>query len=224
MTIDDRKRPMIAAGLIILISLGFAGYRAFEGHRLDPARAEAIAIQAFRNGQTREAVPLFKQLAAKHDPTAEYYLGEMYRLGDGVPRSGPEAIKWLTRAADAGHTAAARQLGLLYLNGDDAVQDLTRARHWFDQAATHRDAIALRHLGTMNAEGLGGKPDPILAYADYAAAAYEGDSVAVDLRDRQADLLSADEQARGESIARTLTQRDTPAAHATKKPDSTRPG
>jgi len=86
MTIDDRKRPMIAAALIILISLGFAGYRAFEGHRLDPARAEAIAIQAFRNGQTREAVPLFKQLAAKHDPTAEYYLGEMYpRPSSGSP-------------------------------------------------------------------------------------------------------------------------------------------
>lgn len=215
MTIDDRKRPMIAAGLIILISLGVAGYHAFEGTRLDPARAEAIAIQAFRNGQMREAVPLFKQLAAKHDPTAEYYLGEMYRLGDGVPRSGPEAVKWLTRAADAGHTEAARQLGLLYLNGDDAVQDLAKARHWFNQAALHQDAIALRHLGTMNAQGLAGPADPILAYADYAAAAYEGDSVAVDLRDRQALSLTAEEQAHAESLARTLTQREAALAKAT---------
>ncbi|WP_230970432.1 tetratricopeptide repeat protein [Nitrogeniibacter aestuarii] len=214
MIIKDQNRPYIAAGLIILISLGFAGYRAFKGSPLSPAREEAIAIHEFQNGQGREAAPLFKQLATKDDSTAEYYLGEMYRLGDGVPRSGPEAVKWLTRAAEAGNTEAARQLGLLYLNGDDAVQDLSKARHWFNQAALHQDAIALRHLGTMNAQGLAGPADPILAYADYAAAAYEGDSVAVDLRDRQALSLTAEEQAHAESLARTLTKRDAAPAKA----------
>lgn len=214
MNIKDQNRPYIAAGLIILISLGFAGYRAFKGNTLGPAREEAIAIHEFQNGQGREAAPLFKQLAAKSDSTAEYYLGEMYRLGDGVARSGPEAVKWLTRAAESGNTEAARQLGLLYLNGDDAVQDLSKARHWFNQAALHHDAIALRHLGTMNAQGLAGPADPMLAYADYAAAAFEGDSVAVDLRDQQAESLTPDQQAHAESLARTLTHRDAPVANA----------
>ncbi len=44
-------------------------------------------------------------------------LGNMYRCGDGVPRSGEEAVRWLTMAADRGYVPACCFLAKMYERG-----------------------------------------------------------------------------------------------------------
>jgi len=205
MFINDDKRPRFAMGLLLIISLAFVVGRLATGHfTTSPKHEEAAAIQAYRQGDTNDALPIFQQLARKGDATAAYYLGEMYQYGDGTARNGELAKKWLTQSAQAGHVAAARQLGLLYLNGTDPVQDLVAARHWLQTAARHHDAIALRHLGDMEAQGFGAPANPVSAYADYAAAAVLGDAYAANQRDTLATGLSTEQQVAGRHQAETL--------------------
>jgi TPR repeat protein len=207
MQLDDNRRPMVAVGLVMLIALAFTAGRLTDGHfAANPKHEEAVAIQAYRKGDTNDALPLFQRLAKQGDPTAAYYLGEMYQYGDGTTRDGAQAVKWFTQSAKAGHVPAARQLGLIYLNGTDQVQDLAAARTWLDQAAHHQDPMALRHLGDMNAHGLGAPADPVAAYADYAAAAVLGNTYAGNLRDELATRLSAEQQAAGQKQADTLVE------------------
>jgi len=204
MYIPDSQRPMITAGLILLISLAFAAGR-YGGQRPEPPnRDEALAIEAYRQGDTRAALPLFERLAAGGDANAAYYLGEIYQYGDGVARNGGEAVKWLLRSAKAGDPRAARQLGLAYLEGTDRLQDLAAARRWLQQAAGRGDAQALHRLGDMNARGLGAPADPIAAYADYSAAALLGDRNAAALRDGEAARLGVEQQAEGRRMAEGL--------------------
>jgi TPR repeat protein len=215
MQYDDNRRPMMTLGMLMVIALAFAAGRMTVGHLApNPKHEEAVAIQAYREGDTGDALPLFKQLAGKGDPTAAYYLGEMYQYGDGTPRDGAQAVKWFTQSAKAGHVPAARQLGLVYLNGTDQVQDLAAARKWLGMAARHHDPMALRHLGDMNAHGLGAPADPVAAYADYAAAAVLGNTYAGNLRDELATRLSTDQQAAGQKQADTLVAGAAPNATA----------
>lgn len=217
MQLDDNRRPMVAVGLVMLIALAFTAGRLTDGRfAANPKHEEAVAIQAYRQGDTTDALPVFEQLAKKGDATAAYYLGEMYQYGDGTPRDGAQAVKWFTQSANAGHVPAARQLGLVYLNGTDQVQDLAAARKWLGMAARQHDPMALRHLGDMNAHGLGAPADPVAAYADYAAAAVLGNTYAGNLRDELAARLSADQQAAGQKQADTLVATAKPVKGAAR--------
>ncbi len=80
------------------------------------ARADALADR----NQYRQAFPLFVSAARAGLRDAQYRLGQCYLLGNGVPASISEAMRWLTRAAAAGQVAAQTQLAALALQGISA--------------------------------------------------------------------------------------------------------
>jgi TPR repeat protein len=96
---------------------------------------------------------LIKPLADQGDAHAQYRLGLMYQLGEGVPEDRGEAIRWYRKAADQGDTTAQYDLGFMYSKGEGVQQNYVMALMWSDIAASripvsdteeHKAAVALR--------------------------------------------------------------------------------
>jgi uncharacterized protein len=109
-------------------------------------------VAAFRSGDFATALREFRTLAEQGDTVAQFNLGEMYRLGDGVSEDHKRAAGWYTLAAEQGHATAQHRLGVLYFWGLGVIQDYVYAHMWLNIAAsngnedggTFRDFIAKR--------------------------------------------------------------------------------
>lgn len=83
---------------------------------------------------------------AERDPRAAYDLGLRLLRGDGVTRDSYQAIEWMRKAGDQGHTEAQYALGRLYLLGfEEMGSDPGEAEAWLSRAAAanHKDARKL---------------------------------------------------------------------------------
>ena len=70
------------------------------------------------------------QLAQRGDPVAQNALGLRYATGEGVTLSEGEAVRWFTKAAEAGYVPAQSKLGSIYYSGRGVPQDSNRAYFW----------------------------------------------------------------------------------------------
>jgi TPR repeat protein len=71
-----------------------------------------------------------KQMADKGDPAAANTVGLRYATGEGVPLDEGEAVRWFTKAAEAGYVPAQSKLGSIYFSGRGVPQDSNRAYFW----------------------------------------------------------------------------------------------
>ena len=90
---------------------------------------------AYTNGDYQSAVQLWRPLAERGDPRAEYMMGLAFNLGRGVPRDNATAVEWYRRAAEHGVAAAQINLGTMYANGDSVPQDYAQAIKWWHKAS-----------------------------------------------------------------------------------------
>ena len=86
---------------------------------------------------------------------AQYSLGYMYSMGEGVPQDYAEAAAWYHRAAEQGDTSAQVSLGYMYDVGQGVVQDYAEAAVWYRRAAEQGDAQAQSNLGIIYYMGQG---------------------------------------------------------------------
>jgi len=82
------------------------------------------------------AVRLLRTLAEMGDAPAQFQLGFLYRMGDGIPQDYDEALKWLQLAANQGHIWAQSNLAFMYRNGEGVPQDYVKAHMWFNLASS----------------------------------------------------------------------------------------
>ena len=123
----------------------------------------------------------FAVLSAKansDDAEAQFSLGLMYELGQGVPQDYAEAVKWYRMAAEQGHAAAQFNLGLMYAEGQGVTQDHTEAVKWYRLAAEQGYAGAQYNLGFMYAKGQGVTQDYTEAHKWFNLAASQGTGAA----------------------------------------------
>jgi TPR repeat protein len=77
------------------------------------------------------AVEWYRRAAERGHPDAQYNLGFMYLLGEGVQADPNEGVRWLRRSADLGDECAIRLLADLYRNGRYGISaDTAEARVW----------------------------------------------------------------------------------------------
>ncbi len=114
------------------------------------------------------------------DPAAMYDVGKMYQRGHGVPRSIPQALDWLGRAAAKGNPSAQTSLGVMYLEGRDVKPDPAKALRFLQSAAARKVPRAMFYLGRAYEEGRGVKRNLNLALRWYRRAAEGGYYGAVD--------------------------------------------
>lgn len=150
-----------AAAAVMLAGFGIA---IFISSPTDPMLAEwgndndrAVPVIAL-NAQTLEA-------AEAGDPEAQYRIGRS-RLVDAAiePAKASEALHWLQRAADAGHTEAMVHLGRIYQSGIGALQNYEISANWVERAAVASDPEGMLELGRLYRDGVWFDKDAIQAY------------------------------------------------------------
>ena len=70
--------------------------------------------EAYQKEDFKTAVTEFRSAAEAGDPLAQFYLGECYFNGRGVPQDFAGGIEWYTKAAEQGQVEAQETLGGIY--------------------------------------------------------------------------------------------------------------
>jgi TPR repeat protein len=92
--------------------------------------------------------------AEQGDQDAQYFLGNLYYNGEGVPRQQDEAVRLWRQAAAQGHAESAFSLGEAYLRGAAVPVDVAEAEKWMRRASKQGhgeagEALALLSTGVV---------------------------------------------------------------------------
>lgn len=141
-----------------------------------PAHADVQSgVVKYEAGDFSGAIQDWLPLASENDPNALFNLGQVYRLGRGVPKDMPTARNYYERAARLGHVSAQGNLGTLYFFAEDsALKDQEKAVSWWQEAATNGDARSQYMLGVLFFNGEVVDRDWTRAYAWMNLAASAG--------------------------------------------------
>ena len=98
------KCLVLAVGILLITSL--------------PVEADYQAgLDAYDRGDYATALREWRPLAEQGNADAQFYLGVMYRDGQGVPQNDAEAVRWYRKAAEQGYAQAQYSLRWMYANG-----------------------------------------------------------------------------------------------------------
>jgi hypothetical protein len=155
---------------------------------------------AYAAGRFVDALRTWRPRAEAGDARAEFGLGLLYDIGEGVEQDAAEALKWYRRAAEAGYIPAEFNVAVMYDSGTGTARNATEAALWYARAAAHGYARAEYNLAQLYQTGEGAPRNIEMAANWYAAAAAHGLSAAA----RQVESL------------REATRQITAAPYATK--------
>ena len=125
----DQGNPKAAFDLFLLLS---------SGGEAAPAAMQSLPKDAEASKRYLDvAVIRFRELAEAGDMDSMAHLGLLFHHGWGVEMDGAEAIRWYTKAFDAGGFGAANNLSLVYYEGDIRVRDKTKALFWYMKTKEH---------------------------------------------------------------------------------------
>ena len=184
---------------VLLLALGLS--EPVLAGPLEDARA------AYDKQDYTTALRLLRPLAAQGEADAQFHLGVMYQVGQGVPQDYAQAVKWYRLAADQDNARAQFMLGGMYDVGQGVPQDYAQALKWYRLAADQGYALAQLNLGFMYELGQGVPKDDVLAYMwrNLAAAGASDADIrerAVKARDELAKMMTPAQVARAQRMSR----------------------
>jgi TPR repeat protein len=165
-----------------------------------PVAAESLedAVAAYRRADYATALRLYRPLADQGLAVAQFNLGLMYDIGQGILQNYDEAVKWYRLAADQGRADAPYQLGHLYYKQNNKAE----AAKWFHLAADQGRADAQSNLGAMYAEGEGVPQDFVQALMWFSLSAAQNHKDAIENRDKAVLLMTPAQIAGAQKLAR----------------------
>lgn len=113
------------------------------------------AYKAYQANRLEDAARLYRQAADQGNASAMVALGQLLRLGQGVPKNEAEAVRLYRLAAERGHAGGQTQLGLAYQLGEGVKEDWAEAHKWCVRAAEQQYALGLLCIGRQYQFGLG---------------------------------------------------------------------
>ncbi|MDE1930223.1 MAG: SEL1-like repeat protein, partial [Alphaproteobacteria bacterium] len=122
------------------------------------AAASAAARQAADANVPKDPAKLaawLEQRAKTGDPVAEYRLGVLYALGQGVKQDYAHAAQLFKAAADGGVAEAQYNVAVMYSEGMGVQRDPAQAVTWYEKAAEQGNANAAFNLGVAYSNGAG---------------------------------------------------------------------
>jgi TPR repeat protein len=149
-----------------------------------------------------DAAKWYTLAAAKGHPDAQFNLARMYESGRGVAKDDGEAVKWYRAAAERGHPIAQTVLGRRYEKGTGVPQDMVQAVTWLERAAAQGHTDAFGWLAIFYVDGRGVPQDYVLAHMWFDLAIAKGDKAAVAVRDAAQKLMTAEQIAEAQRMAR----------------------
>jgi uncharacterized protein len=161
------------AALVLLAGINATAW----ADRFDDAGA------AYQRGDHKTAFGLLKPLAEDGHADAQFILGLMYELGQGVIQDYDEAIEWYRLAAAQGNANAQFNLAVIYYLGAGVAPDDKEAAQWYGLAADQGLMAAQYNLGYMFYKGYGVTQDYLQAHKWWSLAAAQGHEDAAKNRD-----------------------------------------
>ena len=185
-----------------------------------PLSAQSVkaGIDAWQRADYAAAAAIWRPLAEKGDPDAEFNLGQAYRLGRGVPISLGTAKSWFEKAADAGHLDAETTLGLLLFQNGEQAEGIK----WLRRAAEQGEPRALLVYGTALYNGDGVTQDRLLGYAFVSRSAEQGLKPAKDTLEQLDGLMSEADKKKAMLLAEVKPKSETIPAKADKSKSAER--
>src|SRR5271165_3491366 len=107
-----RTAALAIGGLLVPTLFGLASAGSLED-----------GVAAYRQGDFAAAMRLLRPLADTGDAKAEFHLGRMYALGQGVGQDPGQAVAWYRKAAQHGNAEAEFVLGVMFLDRSGAPQE-----------------------------------------------------------------------------------------------------
>ena len=155
---------------------------------LSAAQMSPPAAQEMPTGPLlQEEVAQLEAKAEEGNPDAQVSLGRAYEVGNGVPKSDQQAVKWYRAAAEQGNAKAQNSLGQMYRSGRGVSLDKVEAVGWYRRAARQKDPSAMFNLGTAYYNGDGVGIDDVTSFAWFLLAQEFGSRPAVDAVKRMTD-------------------------------------
>lgn len=133
---------------------------------------------AYERENYTEAYNWYNQAAEKGNADAQYMLGRMYRLSQGVATDNSSAAKWYRKAAEQGHADAQFFLGKMYFEGEGVAKDYAEAVRLYSRSADQGNVNAQLSLAMMYRYGTGVTQDYKAAAELYRKAAEQGNAIA----------------------------------------------
>jgi len=149
-----------------------------------------------------EAVKWYRKAAEQGLAEAQCNLGLCYQFGDGIPESKDQAVKWYREAAEQNFALAQYALGICYHEGNGVPKSDVEAVKWFRGAAEQGNAKAQHNLGVSYCNGIGVPKDLVAAYRWLSLSATQGVEPARRLRDQMEQIMTPDQIADGQRLAR----------------------
>ena len=126
-----------------------------------------------------KAFNLIKEVADKiSGPLNGYYMGYMYRNGEGVAKDGYKALEWFKKSAELGDTDSMTNIGCMYIDGDAIPQDSYKAIEWLRKAGDAGQLSALCIIAEIYRDGKGVPKDVNKAIEWYIKAMNAGNVIA----------------------------------------------
>lgn len=122
------------------------------------AAASAAARQAADADVPKDPAKLaawLEQRAKTGDAVAEYRLGVLYALGQGVKQDYAHAAQLFKAAANGGVAEAQYNVAVMYSEGMGVQRDPAQAVTWYEKAAEQGNANAAFNLGVAYSNGAG---------------------------------------------------------------------
>jgi len=138
------------------------------------ARARVEIVKGVEHSDFVAARHWYERAAAQGMAWAEYNLGYLHLLGQGVIADTAEGLRWMRRAANRGFTTAQYELGLFHAQGLHVRQDFSRAARWYRRAAERGLPDAQHNLAHLYLAGQGVACDPAAATTWFSKAAQQG--------------------------------------------------
>jgi len=126
----------------------------------------------------KRAFDWYSRSAEQGFARAQFELGGLYILGEGVEKDEAQGVEWLMKAAEQGLADAQFEIGNLYLAGANLEQDAELGLDMLTKAANQRHVPAQKQLGTMYFQGVGVAKGLVQAHLWFSVAALNEDQAA----------------------------------------------
>ena len=111
-------------------------------------------------GATQDYEEAFKWLtkaANRYHSGAQYYVGYMYKEGQGVGKNKAKALEWFMKAVEYNHPWATLEVAQCYENGDGVERNITTAMNYYKKVSNQTSSLdaakkAKEHLERLNDE------------------------------------------------------------------------
>lgn len=176
------KTAWIAAIAATALAAGVVGWSLYSGLErsvLDPQQVEATmaeAESAYADTDYARVAEILTGLADQGVPLAQYRLGLMYRIGQGVEADEDVAVTWLSRAVGQDFSAARAPLAEIYLARARSAETIEAGVPWFARAAELDQVDAQAVMGSYYLTGTGVEQDIDRAIVMLTTAAEAGDA------------------------------------------------